>query len=76
MIRSFPELKSNCRSIADCVSFSVFTLIQQEELMGWHLSGVTRTRICVIGVNFSEFLIKEKKIEFELARNSSYQSLS
>ena len=29
---------------------SVFTLIEQEEVMGWHPSGVTRTRIRVIGV--------------------------
>ena len=38
----------------------VFTLIQQEELMGWHSSGVKRTRIQVIGVNFSDFLDQEK----------------
>ena len=42
--------------------YSVFTLIQQEELMGWHPSGVTKTRIQVIGVNFSDFLIKGKGI--------------
>ena len=39
----------------------VFLLImQQEELIGWHPgSGVRRTRIRVIGVNFSDiFLIK------------------
>ena len=35
-------------------------IIQQEELMKWHPSGVTRTRIRVIGVNFSEILIKRK----------------
>ena len=29
-------------------------ILQKEELMGWHPSGVTRTRICVIEVNFSE----------------------
>ena len=40
--------------------FSVFTTIQPEELMEWHLSGVTRTRIRVIGVNFSEFLSQGK----------------
>ena len=33
-------------------------IIQQEELMGWHPSWVTRTRIRVIGVNFSEILIE------------------
>ena len=38
------------------VSFSVVTLIQQEELMGWHSSVVKRTRIRVFGVNFSDFL--------------------
>ena len=32
------------------VSFSVFNLIQREELMGWHPSGVKRTRIQVITV--------------------------
>ena len=35
-------------------------IIQQEELMKWHPGGVTRTRILVIGVNFSEILIKRK----------------
>ena len=43
------------------VSFSVVTLIQQEELMGWHSSVVKRTRIRVFGVNFSEFLVREKE---------------
>ena len=42
------------------VTFS-FTLTQQEELMGWHPSGVTRTRIRVTEVNFSEFLFKGKE---------------
>ena len=28
-----------------------------EELMGWHLSRVARSRFRVIGVNFSEFLL-------------------
>ena len=37
------------------VSFRVVTLIQQEELMGWHSSVVKRTRIRVFGVNFSDF---------------------
>ena len=40
------------------VSFSIFTLIQQDELMGWHLSRVKSTRIRVTEVNFSDFLIK------------------
>ena len=52
------------------VNFSVFTLTQQEELMQWHPSGVKRTRIRVIKVNFSDFLIKGKEIKFELAGNS------
>ena len=30
--------------------------------MGWHPSGVTKTRIQVIGVNFSDLLIKGKDI--------------
>ena len=30
--------------------------------MGWHPRGVTRIRARVIGVNFSEFLIKGKEI--------------
>ena len=36
------------------VNFSVFTVIQQEKLMGWHPSGVTKNRIRIIFVNFSE----------------------
>ena len=42
--------------------------------MGWHLSGVTRTRILVIGLNFSEFLSqeKERRFSFESAGNSSH----
>ena len=47
--------------IVTSVSFSVFTLIQQEELMGWHPSGVKSTRIRVIGVNFSGSCIKRKE---------------
>ena len=43
------------------VSFRVVTLIQQEELKGWHSSVVKRTRIRVFGVNFSEFLVREKE---------------
>ena len=35
-----------------------------------------KNRIRVIGVNFSEFLIKGKKISFGLAGNSSYASSS
>ena len=38
--------------------------------MGWHLSGVTRTRIRVIGVNFSEFLSQEKERRFSFESNS------
>ena len=47
--------------IVTSVSLGVFTLIQQEELMGWHPSGVKRTRIRVIGVNFSDFYIKGRE---------------
>ena len=73
------QLKSNCCSLI-IFFFSVFTIIQQEELMVWHLSGVTRTRILVIGLNFSEFLSQEKerrfsvwvKFSFESAGNSSH----
>ena len=50
--------------------------IQQEELMGWHPSGVTATGIRVIVVNFGQFLIKGKENWFELAGNSSYPSSS
>ena len=45
-------------------------------LMVWHLIGVTRTRIRVIRVNFSEVLKKGKEIYFELAGDSSYASSS
>ena len=38
----------------------VLPIVHQEELMKWHPSGVTRTRIRVIGVNFSEILVKRK----------------
>ena len=58
------------------VSFSVLTDYTEEKETGWHPSGVTRSTIRVIGVNFSEFLIKENEIEFELAGNSSYPSSS
>ena len=44
------------------VSFNVFTVYKKEELMGWYPSRVTRTRIIrVIGVNFSEFLIRRNR---------------
>ena len=44
--------------------------LRLEELMKWHPSDLTRTRISVIGVNFRKILIKGK--EFSL----SYSSLS
>ena len=44
--------------------------------MEWHPRRVTKTRNRVIGVIFSDFLIKGKEIYFELAGNSSYQSSS
>ena len=37
-------------------------IIQQEKLMEWHPSRVTRTRIQVTGVIVSDFLIKGKEI--------------
>ena len=43
------------------VRFSAVTLIQQEQIMEGHPSGVKRTRIRVIGVNFSDDLIKGKE---------------
>ena len=43
--------------------------LQQEEQMGWHPSVVKRTRIRVIGENFSDFLIG-------LAGSSDYPSSS
>lgn len=47
----------------DVVLFLAFLpLVQQEELMERHLNGATRTIIRVIGVHFSEILIKGKKI--------------
>ena len=45
----------------------VLPVIHQEELMKRYPSGFTRTRIQVIGVNFSEIVIKENEILFELA---------
>ena len=48
------------------VSFSVSTLIQQEELIRWH-EWVTRTRIQVTEVNVNKMMIKGKEILFELA---------
>ena len=43
---------------------SVFAIIQQEELMGSHLSGAEYKNAIIrgTGVNFSEFLIKGKEI--------------
>lgn len=41
--------------------FRVFSpIMQQKQLMQWHPSGVTRTR--VTGVNFGEILFKGKEI--------------
>ena len=44
-------------------------IIKQDELTGWHSSGVTRTRIRVIGVTFSEILIKGKEILVRVIRD-------
>ena len=63
MICSLYQLESNFSSVDQY--FRVFN--------GWYPSGVTRTRIRVIGVNFSEFLIKGNEIQFELAGNLSYR---
>ena len=54
----------------------VLPIRHQEDIMKWYPSGVTRTRVKVIGVKFSEILIKGKETYFELARNSSYPSSS
>ena len=54
--------------LEDCCSVDhwpvlVLLLLQKEELMdAWYTSGGTTTRIRVIGVIFSEFLIKGKDI--------------
>ena len=37
-------------------------IILQEEVMGWHPSGVSRARILVIELNFGECLIKGNEI--------------
>ena len=52
MICSLRQLESNFSSVDQY--FRVFN--------GWYPSGVTRTRIRVTGVNFSEFLIKGNEI--------------
>ena len=51
---------------------NVWCIIQQEELMVWHPSGVKRTAIRVIGVNFSLFYQGKRYLvrvsgEFELS---------
>ena len=53
---------------------SVFLpIIEQDEPTEWHSGGVTRTRIRLIAITFSEILIKGKEIsvrvsgEFELS---------
>ena len=40
--------------VLNSVSFSVFTLIQQEELMGWHASGVKRTAILKYAISLNQ----------------------
>ena len=67
------QLKSNCCSVDQC-QFSVFTPIQQEELMRWHPGGVIRTKIRGVDVNFSEYFIKGK--ETELVRDNGELELS
>ena len=62
MICSLHQLNSNRGIVLASVSFNVFTVYKKEELMGWYPSGVTRTRIIrVIGVIFSEFLIRRNR---------------
>ena len=55
------EIKSKCR-----VSFDVFyrgaIYNTEEKLMRWYPSGVTRTTIRVIGVNFGEIFIQGKEM--------------
>ena len=46
-IRSDQPSKSKSCIVLVCV---VLPIIQQDELMKWHLSGITGTRIRVIGV--------------------------
>ena len=48
-------MKSNSSCSSD--SFSVFNnyTTRRAIIIGWHPSGVTRTRIRVLGVNLSEF---------------------
>ena len=54
---------ANSNQIAGVVSVLVILPItQQEELLVWYPSEDTRTRIRVIGVNFSEILIKGMEI--------------
>ena len=62
VIFSSHQSKSNYCSVNFSVDLVVLPIIQQEGLMKWPLSRVTRTRIRVIGVNFSEILIKRREI--------------
>ena len=44
------------------VSFNVFAVYKKDELMTWHPSGATRTRIIRgIGENFSDVLIRKNR---------------
>ena len=40
--------------VLNSVNFNVFTLIQQEELMGWHASGVKRNRILKYAISLNQ----------------------
>ena len=44
--------------------------------MAWHPSGVTRTRIQVIGVNFSEFFVQGKRRKFSSSYPKSTAALT
>lgn len=45
---------TNQNQIVVVLVLVVLLIILQEELRKWHLSGVTRTEILVVGVNFSK----------------------
>ena len=55
LTQTLMEMKSNSSCSSD--SFSVFNnyTTRRAIIIGWHPSGVTRTRIRVLGVNLSKF---------------------
>ena len=60
MPRDYEEI--SVKNVFSMLDLPFLLIIQQEKLMEWHPSRVTRTRIQVIGVIFSDFLIKGKEI--------------